>query len=67
VASLPPAVQGHLQQRLDWDNGGVDKDLSEIADYMLNWDGILSVPLGLTERDIHDIKKIHHDSPSLQR
>ena len=66
MRDLPAAAHPHLTLLLDWDNG-VDKDLIKISENMLRWDESLSVHLGLTEVDIHDIKIIHHDKPSLQR
>ena len=40
---------------MDWGHEGVDKDLNEIADQMIEWEEKLSAPLGLTGVDIHDI------------
>ena len=56
-----------LEQQLDWDNEGVDKDLIEIAYHMLNWEEKLCSHLGLTEVDRHDIKVIYPGKPELQR
>ena len=67
VSSLPPAVQPHLEHQLDWDNEGVDKDLSEIAHHMLDWEVKLSTHLKLTEIDISDVKEKHSKEPELQR
>ena len=67
VSSLPASARPHLELQLDWGHEGVDKDLSEIADHMLHWDGKLSTFLKLTATNVHDIKIIHRDRPSLQR
>jgi hypothetical protein len=52
---------------LDWGHDGVEKDLSEIADHMLDWEEKLPTHLGLTPIDIHDIKEIYSNRPVLQR
>ncbi len=65
VSSLPLNARHHLDLELDLGNGGVDMDLSIIADHMIMWEEKLSTLLGLTEVDIHDIKSI--PSPVLQR
>lgn len=57
---------GLLAKELDWDSGGVDKDLNEIAYHMLDWEKSLSSHMGLTHVDIHDIKAMNSD-PVLQR
>ena len=55
LASLPSCVLPHLKQTLDWNHGGVETDLHEIADRMIKWEEKLSAPLGLTDVDVHDI------------
>ena len=55
LLSLPPCARPHLERELDWGHEGVDKDLSEIAVWMIKWEEKLAVPMGLTEVDIHDI------------
>ena len=66
VSSLPASVRPHLEQRLDWDHEGVDKDLSEIAEDMLGWEEELSTHFELTTVNIEDIKTMH-SNPVLQR
>jgi hypothetical protein len=44
--------------------GRIDKDLGEIAHFMLNWEVRLSIPLGLTAVDV---QAKHLDDPELQR
>ena len=66
VSSLPPSMHPHLEDQLDSDND-VDRDLREIAYYMLNWDLKLSTHLELTAIDISDIKDEHIMKPELQR
>ena len=65
--SLPASARPLLEQQLDWDHQGVDKDLIEIAHHMLGWEEKLCSHLGLTEVDVHDIEKIHSGNPELQR
>ncbi len=67
TSSLPASARPHLELQLDWDHEGVDKDLNEIAYYMLHWEEKLSTHLGLTDIDIHDIKDTYRDRPPLQR
>ena len=67
MSSLPAGVQPYLDEVLDWDHEGVDKDLMEIAHHMLGWEEQLSSQLGLTQVDIHDINKIYFKQPELQR
>ena len=62
VDSLPPAARPHLELQLDWNYGGVETDLYEIADHMIKWEEKLAAFLGLTEVDIYDIT---HGIPSL--
>ena len=64
---MPSNVRCHLDCQLDWDNEGVDQDLYEIAHLIVHWEEELSVLLGLTAVDIHDIKAIHLNRPELQR
>ena len=67
VASLPESARHYLNQALDFDNNGVDKDLNEIAHHMLHWEEELSSYFELTVVDIHDIKAENSDKPKLQR
>ena len=67
MSSLHATISPHLEKRIDWDHEGVDRDLNEIADHMLDWEEKLSAHLKLTAMDIHDIKAIHANNPVLQR
>ena len=67
VSSLPACARPHLEWELDWGHEGVDKDLSEIAHHMLDWEERLATHLELTAVDIHDIRSKHRDSAPLQR
>ena len=67
MSSLSPRVHPLLEKLLDWNCGGVDVDLNEIAYHMLDWEDRLSAHLGLTRIDISDIKEIHLHRPPLQR
>ena len=60
MSSLPSSARPHLELEVDWGHGGEDKDLSEIADHMLDWEEKLAVSLGLTEEDVQDITKEIH-------
>lgn len=67
IASLPLDVRPHLDELLDWDNDGVDRDLCKISNKMLEWEGELAPHLGLTQFNIHDIKDKHPRHSLLQR
>lgn len=67
VSSLPANALPHLELQLDHDHAGVDTDLCEIADVMLNWDEGLHTHLGLTRVKVHDIKVKYPWDPKLQR
>ena len=67
VSQLPVNAHSYLSKQLDWEHGGVDKDLNEIANHLLHWEEKISVQLGLTGTDIYDIKNIHQNKPILQR
>ena len=64
---VPDTHLPHLDQPLDWDNDGVEKDLSDIADSMLDWEVKLTSHFSLTSVDIHDIKAKNQSSPELLR
>lgn len=67
LSTLPAHVHPLLDQELDYDNEGVERDLTEIAKAMSKWEEQLSTPLELTLVDIDDIKDIYHNNPELQR
>ena len=67
MSSLSSCVHPLLEKLLDWDHGGVDVNLNEIADHMLDWEDRLSAHLGLTRIDVKDIKNIYLLQPPLQR
>ena len=67
VETLPPSARPHLELQLDWGHGDVEKDLSEIANHMLDWEEKLATHLELTPIDIHDIKEANFSKPILQR
>ncbi len=66
LSSIPACAHSCLELELDWGHDGVERDLSEIADRMINWEEKLYAPLGLTEVDVHDITH-GIDSLPLQR
>ena len=65
MSSLPPALRPNLEFQLDWDND-MDRDLREIAHYMVDWDVQLSTSLKLTKEDIADIKE-QFQQPEIRR
>jgi ubiquitin C len=65
INDLPKEVLPYLEHQVDFDNK-VEKDLKEIANEMLQWDKKNATHLGLSTRDIHDIKAVYSD-PVLQR
>ena len=67
LSSLPPSAHEYLDQELDWDNEGVDKDLCEIADHMLDWEVKLAAPMSLTPIVMHDIRAKYGHKPVLER
>ena len=67
VSSLPAGARPHLELLLDQDNDGVDKDLTEIADLMLECEERFATHLGLTAIDVSNIKHKCRDSLPLQR
>ena len=67
ISSLPKSTLQYLECVLDWDHGGVNKDLNEIAYKMIHWEEKLSDLLELNEIDIHDIKAKYSHEPKLRR
>ena len=65
--SLPTSARPLLEQQLDWDHEGVDRDLIGIAHHMLDWEEKLCSHLGLTVVDVHDIKEKNSGKPEFQR
>ena len=61
---IPPDNQYKLDEELDWDND-TDRDLTEISQYITNWEDNLVVPFGLTEADMHKIKQ--EENPGLRQ
>ena len=57
MSSLPATAEEYLDKELDWDQGDVDRDLSEIATSMIEWEERLAPLLDLTDVEIHDVKK----------
>ena len=41
----------HLEKIIDWNNGGVEKDLIEIAKHLTEWEEKLVSPLGITHTE----------------
>ena len=67
LSSIPATALPYLDNLLDWDQEGVDRHLNRIADAMIEWEENLSIWLGLTEVQIHDLKKIYSQEPVLLR
>ena len=55
VESLPVDRRSHLEHVLDWNHGGLDSDLIEISQHMLDWEE-LAIPLNLSAADVSSIK-----------
>ena len=51
---------------MDWGHEGVEKDLTKIAEHLIDWAEVASY-LELTPTDIHDIREKYQDKPPLQR
>ena len=66
LSSLSDAAQLYLDKVLDWDQGGVDTHLNEIAYAMIDWETKLSSLLKLTDVQIHDLKA-ENSNPVLLR
>jgi len=56
IACIPDDNKGMLDKQLDFDRGGVDLHLGEIAHNMVDWE-TLAPRLGLTDVEISDIKQ----------
>ena len=57
-----------LELVLDQENRGTDRHLSKIADELTDeWDLYLAPELGLTAREVADIRIKHRDEPACQR
>ena len=67
VSSLPLHARPHLEFQLDSGHDGVEMDLHQIAEHMLEWEVKLSAHLGLTPVDISDTKDMYLSKPDLQR
>ena len=57
----------HLVKIIDWNNGGVEKDLIEIAKHLTEWEEKLVSPLGITHTEKNDINGKYPNKPELQR
>ncbi len=67
VSKLDPSVRQYLKRKLDWNTGGVDRDLSEIAGHIPDWEAKLAAKMGLNNVAIHDIIAQNSKSEALQR
>lgn len=67
VSKIDPSVRQYLREKLDWDAGGVYRDLSEIARHIPDWKEELADRMGLNAVAIHDIIAENHSSQMLQR
>lgn len=63
---IPPSALPYLKEQLDWDNNGVDCDLCEIADQLVNWEVHFAIPFRLTQIEIEDLK-VEQNNPVLLR
>ena len=53
---IPVHNQCKLDEELDYDND-IDRDLEEIAQYIIDWELNLRGPLGLTREEVHRINQ----------
>ena len=68
VASLPTKAREFLQKEIDWDHGGVEKDLDYIARQLTDWETKLVIPLSFTPQEVDLLKEKHqHSDPILLR
>ena len=56
MSKLSAKVQYHLSSALDWNTNGVDKDLDDLADFMVNLEQITSA-LDIPGNWIQDLQK----------
>ena len=66
VSKLHPSLHHYLEKELDWDAGGVDRDLSTIGRQIPDWEEELAESLGLTTPNILDIHAKHDKKLKLQ-
>ena len=67
VSKLSPRAQYHLSSALDWNTGGVNKDLDDLADFMGNLEQITSA-LDIPEVCVQDLRKDYcHEDQNLKR
>ena len=64
LEQIPQQSRWKLDKELDWDND-FDRDLTEIAQCIVNWQGTLRVHLGLTETDVDRINQ--ETTPTLRQ
>ncbi len=55
MSKIDPSVRQYLTEKLDWNTKGVDKDLSEIARHIPDWEANLAAKMGIDSVAIHDI------------
>ena len=67
MSGLPEAARGYLDEVLDWDHKGVDKDLNQIALYLTDWEENLSTGLEIPYHDIDALKDKYSQKPVLLR
>ena len=53
---IPVHNQCKLDEELDYDND-IERDLEEIAQYIIDWELNLRGPLGLTREEVHRINQ----------
>ena len=66
VNLIPLQNRFKLDKTLDYEHNRVEKDLTEIAGFFVDWESKAS-HLGLTNVDISDIKETYRSKPELQR
>ena len=63
-----PTNRWKLKEKLDFEHGGVEEHLVEIAEHMVGWERQLAHLMYLRQvPEVKDILAINQDSPQLQR
>ena len=67
MSKLSAKAQYHLSSALDWNTKGVNKDLDDLADFMVNLEQITSA-LNIPEVCVQDLQKNYcHEDQNLKR
>ena len=67
ISRIPKENRYMLNEKLDFQHGGVEKHLNKIADAFVDWNNNLAVLMGLTRIERDDILTVYANNPTLQR